>query len=89
MPACRISVSYRIKSSCNTSNYSCESLLGAEHLDTLESMQNLATSYRSQGRYEQAALLGEQPVEVRKRGLGAEHPATVESMYNLALSYHS
>lgn len=64
-------------------------VLGAEHIDTLLSMDNLARSDYSQGQYEQAAQLTEQTVEVRKRVLGAEHESALRSMHNLALSYRN
>ncbi|KIM98305.1 hypothetical protein OIDMADRAFT_202122, partial [Oidiodendron maius Zn] len=64
-------------------------VLGAEHPATLDSMNNLASTYGNQGRWEEAEKLEAQAMEIRKRVLGAEHPDTLSSMNNLALTYQS
>ena len=48
----------------------------AEHTDTLRSMENLAATYRNQGRWNEAEQLEVQVMEKRKKLLGAEHPDT-------------
>jgi tetratricopeptide (TPR) repeat protein len=63
--------------------------IGHEHPDTLSSMNNLANSLNSQGRYQEAANLCEEVLAVQKRTLGHEHPDTLGSMNNLANSLHS
>jgi putative hemolysin len=40
-----------------------ETVLGAEHPDTLTSMANLASTYRNQGRWEKAEELSMQVIE--------------------------
>ncbi|KAJ9660144.1 hypothetical protein H2201_007051 [Coniosporium apollinis] len=62
-------------------------VLGAEHPDTLGSMNNLASTYLGQGRLTGAEELNMQVVEARKRVLGAKHPETLLSMSNLASTY--
>jgi hypothetical protein len=62
-------------------------LLGAEHPDTLRSMGNLASTYRNQGRWNEAEQLEIQVLDMRKKLLGAEHPDTLQSMANLASTY--
>ena len=62
-------------------------VLGEEHLETLTSMANLASTYRNQGRWEKAEQLFVQVTEKRKGELGDEHPSTLSSMANLALTY--
>ena len=64
-------------------------VLGAEHLDTLSSMANLASTYRNQGRWKEAEELEVQVKDTRKRVLGAEHPDTLTSMNNLAHTPHN
>jgi len=64
-------------------------LLGADHLDTLESMGKLANTYWSQGRWSDAEVLGLVVLEKRKLALGDDHPDTLKSMGNLALTYWS
>jgi hypothetical protein len=44
-------------------------ILGAEHHDTLKSMNNLAITYRVQGRTAEAAALHEEVLEKRRRNL--------------------
>ena len=58
---------------------------GAEHPDTLRSMEQLLRSYRMRSQHERMAQLEEQTAERRKIELGTGHPATLESMRNLAI----
>ncbi|KAL4919134.1 hypothetical protein BDW62DRAFT_209875 [Aspergillus aurantiobrunneus] len=55
---------------------------GHEHTDTLTRMANLASTYRNQGRWNEAEKLGVQVMDTRKR-----HPDTLTSMANLASTY--
>jgi hypothetical protein len=52
-------------------------------------MANLAATYRTQGRWEEAEQLDMQVVETRKTKLGEDHPGTLESMANLAFTRKS
>ena len=61
-----------------------EQVLGAEHPDTLRSLNNLAGLLRSQGRYDAAEPLYRRALEARERALGAEHPDALKSVNNLA-----
>lgn len=61
-----------------------ERVFGLGHPDTLESMANLASTYESQRRWEEAEELESQVVESYKKVLGWEHPQTLTSMSNLA-----
>ncbi|KAL4911981.1 hypothetical protein BDW62DRAFT_215383 [Aspergillus aurantiobrunneus] len=54
-------------------------VLGPEHPSTLTSMNNLASTYRNQGRWKEAEELV----------LGPEHPDTLASMNNLASTYQN
>ncbi|MSU51737.1 MAG: tetratricopeptide repeat protein [Opitutus sp.] len=58
-------------------------VLGAEHPNTLTSMNNLASAYSSQGKHVEAVALLTQTLEFQKRVLGAEHPGTLASMIEL------
>jgi hypothetical protein len=51
-------------------------VLGDEHPDTLNSMNNLAATLRGQGDLQGARDLQEQVLDVRRRVLGDEHPDT-------------
>jgi tetratricopeptide (TPR) repeat protein len=64
-----------------------EEVLGADHPNTLTSMDNLASTYRNQGRWEEAEKLEVQVMKTRKTKLGADHPHTLISMNNLASTY--
>lgn len=64
-------------------------VLGAEHPSTLDSIGNLASIYRNQGRWKEAKDLLVQVMETRKRVLGAKHPSTLTSMGNLASTYRN
>jgi len=61
-------------------------ILGAEHPDTLTSMNNLAVTLGAQGDLEGARKIQEQVLEITHRVLGAEHPNTLTSMNNLAIT---
>jgi tetratricopeptide repeat protein len=51
------------------------------------SMDNLASAYRRQGRWTEAEKLQVRVMETRKTVLGPEHPHTLTSMDNLASTY--
>jgi len=59
-------------------------ILGAEHPNTLTSMNNLALTLGAQGDMEGARKIHEQVLEITLRVLGAEHPSTLSSMNNIA-----
>jgi tetratricopeptide (TPR) repeat protein len=65
----------------------CERVLGPEHPDTLNMINNLAALYWSQGKYEQAEPLIQRALEASERVLGPEHPDTLYIVNNLALLY--
>lgn len=59
-------------------------LLGQEHPDTLMSMTELASLYSSAGRFEEAAHLGSQVMNMKEKVLGVENPETLRSMALMA-----
>lgn len=62
-------------------------IFGPDHLDTLTSMANLASTYQRQGRWADAEELEVQVIETRKTKLGPDHPDTLTSMANLACTW--
>ena len=68
--------------------------LGADHPRTLPpalvrtSMANLASTYRNQGRWEEAEKLDVQVMETGKIKLGADHPDTLTSIASFSASSH-
>jgi len=66
-----------------------ERTLGAEHPDTLRSVNNLAVIYVAQGRYGEAEPLCRRALALSERVLGAEHPATLVGVNNLAELYRT
>jgi tetratricopeptide (TPR) repeat protein len=62
-------------------------VLGADHPDTLWSMQNLALSYAALNRHGEALKLREETLDALKRVLPKDHPHTLVSMNGLAVSY--
>ena len=64
----------------------CEQILGDIHPDTQLSRANLASTYRSQGRWTEAEELEVKVMENYKLTLGDDHPSTLKSMNNLALT---
>ncbi|MFT5466683.1 MAG: hypothetical protein ACI8UO_001783 [Verrucomicrobiales bacterium] len=61
-----------------------ERVLGAEHPDTLGSLNNLAALLDAKDDYAAAEPLLRRALEARERVLGAEHPDTLLSLNNLA-----
>jgi Tetratricopeptide repeat len=54
--------------------------LGQEHPDTLISMNNLAFTWKGQGRDEEALMLMKNCFQLQRRILGPDHPFTMESL---------
>ena len=52
-------------------------------------MNNLATTYKSQGKYDEAEVLYKQCLDKSKVVLGEDHPETLITMNNLAALYKS
>jgi tetratricopeptide (TPR) repeat protein len=57
-----------------------KSVLGAEHPDTLTSINNLGLVLSRQGKHEEAAIMHRQALAGREKVLGAEHPDTLTSV---------
>lgn len=64
-------------------------MLGEEHPDTLESINILASSFRSQKRRKETVELQRQLMKTKIRLLGDEHPDTLHSISNLALTFRN
>lgn len=64
-----------------------EELLGPDDEATLAATNDLATSYRQQGRYKEALVLDERVAGLRTVALGPDHPHTLKSLNNLAYTY--
>jgi serine/threonine protein kinase/tetratricopeptide (TPR) repeat protein len=61
--------------------------LGADHADTLTTLNSLAGAYQDAGRLPQAVPLFEHVRDIRMATLGADHPSTLSSLNNLAGAY--
>jgi tRNA A-37 threonylcarbamoyl transferase component Bud32 len=64
-------------------------VLGDQHLDTLELLDEAASLYYRRGQYTQSAPLHAKVLEARLRILGEAHLDTLKSMNNLADSYRA
>lgn len=62
-------------------------ILGAEHLEYAEGLDNLGQLYREQGDYRRALELITEGAEIRKQAVGERHPAYVSSLDRLAGVY--
>jgi thioredoxin-like negative regulator of GroEL len=62
-------------------------MLGAEHVETLASRDELARAYRDAGRYDEAIRLLKATLKMREQSLGHGHPTTVASRHTLAEVY--
>ena len=64
-------------------------VLGADHPDTLGSLNNLANCIDAQGRRSEAEPLYRQALAIQTRVLGADHSDTLNSLNNLAICIDS
>ena len=55
-----------------------EKVLGAEHPDTLTSMENLAHTLKAQGDRQSACALIDKCASISYRSLGPDHPYTID-----------
>ena len=62
-----------------------QKVLGPEHPDTAQSLNNLAELYQDMGEYAKAEPLYQEALRIRQKVLGPEHPDTAISLNNLAL----
>lgn len=65
-----------------------EKVLGAEHPEVAESLNNLALQYKLQGRPAEAEPLYLRSLRIREKVLGRDHPDTETSLFNLANLYY-
>ena len=61
-----------------------QKVLGPEHPDTAQSLNNLAGLYRDMGEYAKAEPLYQEALRIWQKVLGPEHPDTAKSLNNLA-----
>ncbi|KAF8510459.1 hypothetical protein BU17DRAFT_98072 [Hysterangium stoloniferum] len=64
-----------------------ETILGAEHSQTLAAKNTLAITYCDLGRYKQAEMLQLQVLKIQQQILGPEHLNTVKTKASLAVTY--
>lgn len=64
-----------------------KNILGIHHHSTLTAIDNLASAYRCQGRYDDAEKLFLQVIEISKMTVGEDDSITTKSMAHLALVY--
>ncbi len=64
-------------------------LLGAYHLDTACTLNDLGELYLNSGRYQEAEHWLEEALALRRQALGEEHPAVAQTLYNLASLYRT
>jgi CHAT domain-containing protein len=66
-----------------------EKVLGKEHPDVAQSLNNLARLYKDQGSYQKAEPLYLRSLAIREKVLGKEHPDVATSLNNLASLYYA
>lgn len=63
-------------------------VLGENHPETAQSINDLATLYRDQGNYSQAEILYQQSIDILQRTVGENNPLTAKVFNNLAALYY-
>ena len=66
-----------------------EKALGANHPDVGQTLNNLASVYRAQGKYSEAEGLYKRALAIREKALGANHPDVGQTLTNLAIVYRA
>jgi tetratricopeptide (TPR) repeat protein len=66
-----------------------EMILGAEHRDTLNSLNRVGTVWDRQGQYSKACAVHQRALEAKKRVLRYSHPETLTNIANLASTYRN
>ena len=57
-----------------------EKILGKEHRDTAQSLNNLAELYHDMGSYDKAEPLYKRALAIKEKVLGSQHPHTATSL---------
>ncbi|PBK86753.1 hypothetical protein ARMGADRAFT_1123779 [Armillaria gallica] len=65
----------------------CKCYFGKHHQNTLQSISNLALTYKELGQLEEAERLQTETLKLQREVLGEHHPNTLISMGNLASTY--
>ena len=60
-----------------------QKFLGEEHPDVAFSINNLGRVLYKQGKYEEAEVLFQRALKIRRKSLGKEHPDTIRSKKSL------
>lgn len=63
-------------------------IMGQDHSEVSDCLNNLALLYYEQGSYEEAEPLYRQAIEIKEKCLGKDHPAVAKFLNNLAWLYY-
>ncbi|MCI0487664.1 MAG: tetratricopeptide repeat protein [Blastocatellia bacterium] len=66
-----------------------EKVMGMDHPNVANTLNNLAVLYRVQGKYDEAEPLYLRSLEIREKALGPDHPDVGTSLNNLATLYRA
>ena len=77
------------ESRCRRPHEFRKKVLGEKHLDTIQSMADLAVTYHAQGRYEEAEKIVVEVLGLRRDVLGEQHPDPLQAMHDLAICLSS
>lgn len=64
-----------------------ERVLGPDHPDCAQSLNNLAALYNEKKQYDKAEELYERALDIRKRALSPDHPSLAYTVKHLAVLY--
>lgn len=64
-----------------------ERVLGPEHPDCAQSLNNLAALYNEKKHYDKAEELYERALDIRRRALASDHPSLAYTVKHLAVLY--
>jgi CHAT domain-containing protein/lipopolysaccharide biosynthesis regulator YciM len=64
-----------------------ERVLGANHLEVAQALNNLASVYYAKGAYAMVGPLFQRALDIKEKALGSEHPEVARTINNLAVFY--
>lgn len=64
-----------------------ERVLGSDHPDCAQSLNNLAALYNEKKHYDKAEELYEKALDIRRRALAPDHPSLAYTVKHLAVLY--
>ena len=64
-----------------------EKAFGVDHINTADTINNLGSTYDSQGKYDEAIAQYERALRIKEKAFGVDHINTADTINNLGITY--